>query len=172
MKMNERSGPDLQMAIDKVEEALVTDAKSGRKTTKAAVLHVLFNLGWCSIKSTGIEKSFLAALLNKSIGIPEEFAKLMGVAKTSCVKANDSGPIKSKNTEASRVEPPVVNPVVEDARVEDPNGFRLVNLKAVSCLTASGPKSTVSFIGFKNSLVGNIDVSALKAGCNLIEFSA
>jgi len=168
------------MALEAVELALAKQASKTKdgKATKSTVLNTLAGMGWCSFGSTGVEKSFLATLQAKGIGIPFTFASLMGIEpdKTSMLLTQPPLPPAPVKVEKPVAMPPPIpqgniKPAVTELPPEAPGDFTVVNLKAVSLMQTRDGKTSVRFIGSENGLNGSIGVSSLRASCNLIEFA-
>ena len=176
MKINQRSREELAQALQKVQHAL------GLRPTKAAIVSALADMHWCSVNSSGIERTFLAAVKAAGLAVDGPFAKVMGVAPSgpTAVKlmAEPPGvkPSETATTTVSTGKPPKVSEDTNEDAIElppkkDDGDFTVLNLKAISVIEASGASSQITFIGSKAKLAGSTDDSSLRSSCSLIEFA-
>jgi len=167
MRLNQRSIDELMTAMAVVEKALA------EKPTKATVVKSLANIGWCSPKSAGIEKTFLDALTAKGITITPNFAAVMGMKSGATAETVKPVTTKEPPTVPATATAPTAKPE-ESIRVAPPEGpgdFTVVNLKAVSLMQTKRERTEVRFIGSECGLSGSVAVGLLRSSCNLIEFA-
>jgi hypothetical protein len=160
MKISQRSKEELVTALTVVETAL------GEKPTKAMIVKVLAERGWCSTKSAGIETTFKTAILAAGVDLNEypNFSKVMGDTGHKAVE-------KPAPTTAEPALAPAAPAPPSPEAPEGPGDFTVVNLKAVSLLQTKGDKTTTRLVGSDEVLSGSVGASVLRSNCNLIEFA-
>ena len=163
MKIKDLSAVELTAILDKVEKALETSA------TKAMVVRTLSDNSLCSAKSTGTEKTLLAAAQGIKY-VPAKFALLMGVKAQRPNEANPE-PVASTPSSAAMPKPPVLVTPLKTASPADLKSKTFLNPKSLAWLKYSDTAAEFHFNDGSAGSSTGFSESALRSRSKIIEFA-
>lgn len=155
-KIQQLPASKVSAAVSAIEAEL---AKSSRPTKKQA-LNVLVGRDLCSPSSDKALKTFLNHAVDSNVGIPEHFAKLMGVRATAVAERPNAPAASESKPTATRSEG-------KGKKVEV-----AISLKGVSILHVKSEKAKALFPDGSVISVSGVDESAVRSSAKVLEFNA